>query len=103
MRRNGAAPWIALVQAAGLPAPSFPARAPYCLVLANILLAPLKRLAAPMRPLLAPGACVILSGLLPAQANAALASYRAHGLVLERRLDVDGWTTLVMVRRTAYY
>src|SRR5262249_20311057 len=83
VRHNGVAPWIMLVQANGLTATCIRTRAPYDLVLANILLAPLKRLAAPMRRLLAPGARVILSGLLPAQANAALAAYRAHGLVLE--------------------
>jgi ribosomal protein L11 methyltransferase len=55
-------------------------------------------LAAPLARLLAADARVILSGLLPPQANAAMASYCAHGLVLERRIDVDGWTTLVMAR-----
>jgi ribosomal protein L11 methyltransferase len=39
----------------------------------------------------------VLSGLLPSQANAALAAYRA--LALERRIDLDGWTTLVLRRR----
>ena len=33
-----------------------------------------------------------------AQANAAMAAYRP--LVLERRIDLDGWTTLVLARRT---
>src|SRR5262245_32529079 len=103
VRHNGTAPWITLVQANGLAAACFRTRAPYDLVLANILLAPLKRMAAPMRRLLAPGARVILSGLLPAQANAALASYRALGLVLERRIDLDGWATLVMLRPKAYH
>ena len=46
----------------------------------------------------APGAFVVLSGLLPAQANAALAAYRAHGLVLVRRISLDGWATLVLRR-----
>ena len=44
----------------------------------------------------APGAHVVLSGLLPAHANAVLAIYRAQGLVLERRITLDGWVTLVM-------
>ena len=60
---------------------------------ANILLGPLKRLAKPIAALAAPGALVVLSGLLPSQANAALAAYRAHGLVLERRIPLDGWMT----------
>jgi ribosomal protein L11 methyltransferase len=69
---------------------------PYDLIFANILLGPLVRLAGPIRRLAAPGAHVILSGLLPAQANAALAAYRAHGFVLERRVPLDNWMTLLL-------
>jgi ribosomal protein L11 methyltransferase len=98
VRLNRTAPWIAVVHAAGLMAPSLRARAPYDFVFANILLAPLKLLAAPIARVLAPGARVILSGLLPRQANAAIAAYRAHGLALERRIHLDGWVTLVMAR-----
>jgi ribosomal protein L11 methyltransferase len=68
------------------------------LVLANILLGPLKSMAAPMRRILAPNARVVLSGLLASQANAALSIYRAHGLTLERRIALDGWITLVLRR-----
>ena len=39
----------------------------------------------------------MLSGLLTAQANAALAAYRAFRL--ERRIVLDGWTTLVLEAR----
>jgi hypothetical protein len=35
---------------------------------------------------------------LPSQANAVIAAYRP--LALERRIDIDGWTTLVLTRRT---
>ncbi|MFZ0846217.1 MAG: hypothetical protein WAM62_10525, partial [Pseudolabrys sp.] len=52
--------------------------------------------AVPLRNLAAPGARVVLSGLLPAHANAALAAYRAQGLVLEKRIPLDGWMTLVL-------
>jgi hypothetical protein len=38
----------------------------------------------------------VLSGLLTVQAPAALAAYRA--LCLERRIEIDGWTTLVVKR-----
>ena len=71
---------------------------PFDLVLANILLPPLKRLATPMAGLLAPGARVILSGLLPEHANAARAAYAAQGLALERHRVLDGWATLVLRR-----
>jgi ribosomal protein L11 methyltransferase len=68
------------------------------LVLANILLGPLKSMAAQMRPILGPNARVVLSGLLVSQTNAALSVYRPHGLKLERRIALDGWMTLVLRR-----
>ena len=48
-----------------------------------------------------PGAEIVLSGLLPAHANAVLSAYRAQGLALQRRIDLDGWTTLVLRRAVA--
>jgi ribosomal protein L11 methyltransferase len=99
-QQNHVAPLVTFVQAAGTMASGIRAHAPYDLVTANILLRPLTRLAAPMRRLLAPNARIILSGLLARQANAALAAYRAQGLVLERRTTLENWTTLVMKRRS---
>ena len=72
------------------------ARAPYDLIFANILLGPLLRLAVPLARLAAPHARIVLSGLLPAHANAVLAIYRAQGFALERRIALDGWVTLVL-------
>ena len=94
-RLNRVGPMVEVIRADGLAA--LQARAPFDLVFANILLGPLQRLAAPLRNLTAPGARVVLSGLLTAQANAAIAAYRP--LALERRIDLDGWTTLVLRRR----
>ncbi|MCC6887728.1 MAG: 50S ribosomal protein L11 methyltransferase [Hyphomicrobiales bacterium] len=87
---------IAVIHAAGLGARRFREHAPFDLVLANILLGPLQRMAAPMAPLCAPGARVVLSGLLSAQAAAALAAYRAAGFSLEQRIELDGWSTLIL-------
>jgi ribosomal protein L11 methyltransferase len=95
-RLNRAAPLIDVVRADGVTSGSVRARAPYDLIFANILLAPLQRLAGPLTRLAAPGARVVLSGLLSSQANSAIAAY--HALVLERRIVLDGWTTLVMRR-----
>jgi ribosomal protein L11 methyltransferase len=86
-------------QASGLTAPAIRARAPFDLVFANILLAPLQRLAVPLTEIIAPGGRAVLSGLLASQANAARAAY--HGLRLERRITLDGWTTLVLRRASA--
>jgi ribosomal protein L11 methyltransferase len=72
-------------------------RGPFDLIFANILLRPLQRFATPLTKLVAPGGCIILSGILKSQANAVIAAY--HGLVLERCIDIEGWTTLVMKKR----
>jgi ribosomal protein L11 methyltransferase len=96
-RLNGVAPLVECIWARGLMGRQFQARAPFDVVLANILLAPLTRLARPMRRLLAPGATVVLSGLLARQENAALAAYRAHGLKLVRRIPLGEWVTLILI------
>jgi ribosomal protein L11 methyltransferase len=96
LNRGGAL--IETIRAEGLNARRVRQRAPFDLVLANILLAPLKVLATPMARLIAPNGRVVLSGLLAAQSNAALAAYRTRALVLERRLCLDGWATLVLRR-----
>jgi len=98
-RHNRVVAFVETVRAEGLNASRLRERAPFDLVLANILLAPLKALAAPLARLIGPNGRVVLSGLLVAQSNAALAAYRTHGLVLERRLCLDGWATLVLRRR----
>ena len=97
-RLNRAAPAIEFIPAGGLDAHHFRKRGPFDLILANILLGPLQRLARPLARLLAPGAHVVLSGLLNNQAQAALIAYRAQGLVLERRIILEEWTTLVLRR-----
>ena len=95
-RLNRAGDRIVFRHANGITAPEIRARAPFDLIFANILLGPLKRLAAPIRSVLAPGGRIVLSGILHAQANAVLAAYRP--LTLERRFELDGWTTLVLRR-----
>ncbi|MES1155130.1 MAG: 50S ribosomal protein L11 methyltransferase, partial [Pseudorhodoplanes sp.] len=97
-RLNRAASFIETIHATGLNARRFRDDAPFDLILANILLAPLKRLAAPATRLIAPGGHIVLSGLLRADAAAALSAYGAQGLALERRIDLEGWVTLVMRR-----
>jgi ribosomal protein L11 methyltransferase len=98
-RLNRAGDVVTFVHADGVTAPAIHARAPFDLIFANILLKPLQRLAAPLRKILAPGGRIVLSGILTSQANAVLAAYRP--LALERRIELDGWTTLVLRRRFA--
>ena len=89
---------LEVIHAGGLRAAAFRARGPYVLIFANILLEPLKALAMPMTRLVAANGHVVLSGLLAGQAGAALASYRARGLVLVRRMTLENWATLILVR-----
>jgi ribosomal protein L11 methyltransferase len=96
LNRAGAA--VQVVHRAGVGAYRFHQRAPFDLIFANILLEPLRGLATPLARLVAPRGHVVLSGLLLAQATPALASYRARGLVLSRRIRLEGWATLVLVR-----
>ena len=97
-RLNGAGNLVEAICATGFGAQEFKQRGPFDLVLANILANPLKRLAAPMRAHLDRSATVILSGLLPSQANGVIAAYRANGLILRRRIELEGWTSLLLQR-----
>jgi ribosomal protein L11 methyltransferase len=99
-RINRVAPLLAFVRVSGTGAQPIAAAAPFQLIFANILLGALARLAVALCKVAAPGARVVLSGLLPSHANATLAIYRAQGLVLEKRITLDGWVTLVMHRKT---
>jgi ribosomal protein L11 methyltransferase len=91
-RLNRAGPLVEAIKADGVV--SLRRRGPFDLIFANILLRPLQRLATPLTRLIAPGGRLILSGILKSQATAITASY--HRLVLERRTDIDGWSTLVL-------
>ena len=97
-RLNGVGELVETVRASGFSAPQFELRAPFDLVLANILANPLRQMATPMSRHLASGAHVILSGLLTPQTTAVIASYRARGLVLKRHIRIEGWSSLLLVR-----
>jgi ribosomal protein L11 methyltransferase len=94
---NRAGSLVEVIEADGVSGRQLRDRAPYDMIFANILLRPLQRFAAPLKRLAAPGARIVLSGLLRSQANAAISAY--GGLALERRIELDGWTTLVLTRR----
>jgi ribosomal protein L11 methyltransferase len=97
VRLNRAARMVELIRADGLGVRLLTGR--HDLILANILLAPLQRLATPIARNLAPGGQVVLSGLLRGQAVAALAPYIARGLILKERIPLEGWMTLVLERK----
>jgi len=97
-RINRVGDMVEIIHTGGVGAARFRAQAPYALVFANILLGPLTQLATPIARLVGSNGHVVLSGLLTAQADAAVASYRARGLVLVRRIKLEGWATLVLAR-----
>ena len=95
-RLNGAGDLVETIRSSGFSAPEFAHRAPFDLVLANILANPLRQMATPMAGHLAASALVILSGLLPHQAQGVTAAYRTRGLVLERHIQIEGWSSLLL-------
>jgi ribosomal protein L11 methyltransferase len=95
---NGVGPYVESIHATGFASPRFAAMGPFGLVMANILANPLRKLAPAVTAHLAPSAFVILSGLLPHQARGVVAAYRGQGLKLIRRIQLDGWTSLLMQR-----
>ena len=96
--RLNRSPHIAFIHAPGAGARAITQQKPFDLIFANILLGPLTRLAVPIRRLAGRNARVVLSGLLPAHANAALAHYTAQGFRVERRSPLVGGMTRVLRR-----
>lgn len=96
IRVNGCQPWVTSSLAVGTRSGRYRERAPFDLILANILAAPLKRLAPQISMHLSPGGCAILSGLLTRQIGGVEAVYRGHGLIVQKRLTLGDWTSLVV-------
>jgi ribosomal protein L11 methyltransferase len=94
-RRNGLAGRIRTVRAAGYRSRVL-RRSDYDLILANILARPLALMARDLKRAIAPGGVAVLAGLLRRQEALVLAAHRAQGLSLERRLVIEGWSTLVL-------
>ncbi len=97
---NGSPP-IGLVVAPGLEDAELAARAPYDLVIANILAQPLIELAASIADATKPGGTIVLAGLLETQEAAVLAAYKPLGCRLVARHLVGEWPTLVLETRRA--
>jgi ribosomal protein L11 methyltransferase len=97
-RANGEAPLVRAVTADGLAHPALARHAPYDLVVANILAGPLTLLAPQIARALAPGAALILSGLLRWQENLVVSFYRPHGLILRKTRREGVWSALLLER-----
>jgi ribosomal protein L11 methyltransferase len=93
---------VALCVASGVDHPLILRRAPYDLVVANILAGPLTELAPALCAILRDGGTLILAGLLGSQADTLAAAYRAHGLRLAERRDRGDWPCLRLVKRSRF-
>jgi ribosomal protein L11 methyltransferase len=86
---------LLLAVADGMDSPLLAARAPFDLIIANILAGPLIELASDFARALAPGGTVILAGLLDTQADAVVAAYDREGLTLKDRGSGE-WPVIVL-------
>lgn len=90
---------LAMVVAAGMDHALLAGRAPYDLVIANILAGPLVALAGDFADAVAPRGQLLLAGLLAAQEPAVRAAYRTAGFRLAARLVNGDWSILWLRRR----
>ncbi len=97
-RANGVAPLIHAAVADGFTSPAIRSRAPFDLILANILAAPLTKLAPDLAAALAPKGTAVLSGLLRNQENLVLSFACAQGLIFRQALRQGPWSALVLSR-----
>lgn len=97
-RANGEGAHVTVVMADGLIAPALARRAPYDLILANILAGPLTMLAPQIAQALAPGGIAVLSGLLNWQENLVLGFYTPQRMILRERRRDGPWSALVLER-----
>jgi ribosomal protein L11 methyltransferase len=93
--RNGLAGRVRVVCAPGYRSRAMQ-RSIYDLIFANILARPLALMARDLARAIAPGGIAVLAGLLRRQEALVLAAHRAQGLALDRRIVIDGWSTLIL-------
>lgn len=98
-RRSGQ---VALYVATGTDHRGIAARAPYDLLIANILAGPLVELAPSFASVIAEGGTLILAGLLDTQADKVASAYRRNGFLLVDRQDNGDWPCLRLVKRRHY-
>lgn len=97
-----AAGHVALCVAPGTDHEMILRRAPYDLVIANILAGPLIELAPALSAILRDGGTLVLAGLLGGQAGAVAAAYRVQGLRLSERTDRGEWPCLRLTKRSRH-
>jgi ribosomal protein L11 methyltransferase len=100
-RKNCVRTMVRVIEAEGFAHPLL-RRMKADLILANLL----ERAHYDLAPFFArhvrPGGAAILSGLTEDQARAIEGRFRAHGFAMEKRIILDGWATLVIIRRSGF-
>ena len=93
-RLNHVKALIETVTAPGFHHPIFGKRAPFDLIVANILARPLMRLAPQMAQHIALGGSIVLSGILERQRDAVVSAYVGQNFRHVRTLRREGWVTI---------
>ncbi|MCT4575794.1 50S ribosomal protein L11 methyltransferase [Donghicola sp.] len=96
VKANGLEGRVNCLEATGFEHETFHDAAPFDLVFANILKAPLIDLAPDVASHLGEGGYAILSGLLVDQADEVTEAYVAQGMTLAHREDIGDWSTLTL-------
>ncbi|MEW9804926.1 50S ribosomal protein L11 methyltransferase [Mesorhizobium marinum] len=97
-RLNGVSRYVDARTAVGFQAAIFGQRAPFDLIVANILARPLMKMAPDMARFLGGGRSLILSGILERQRDAVIAAYVGQGFRHIRTLWRGEWVTLHLKR-----
>lgn len=92
---NGVGRRIEAVTAPGMDHMKIRGRAPFDLIVANILAGPLVDLAPKVAGAVSAGGHIILSGILRRQAARVIAAYGDQDVILKRRLNRGDWATLI--------
>lgn len=90
---------VMCVEAPGFEHADLKAKAPYDLVFANILKAPLVMLAPDMASAMQGDGHAILSGILNEQADEVVQTYEAQGFAVHFREEIGEWTTLTLTKQ----
>ncbi len=93
---NNVSPWVRPVVAPGLEHPALRRGRPYDLIFANILAKPLRGLAPSIAKASSLQTEIVLSGLLACDVPGVLSAYGSQNFALVKRIDLEGWATLLM-------
>jgi len=97
-RLNHVKALVETVTAPGFHHPIFGKRAPFDLIVANILARPLMRLAPEMAKHIRLGGSIVLSGILDRQRDAVVSAYVGQSFRHVRTLHREGWVTIHLKR-----